>query len=55
MTEENTNQESERLENQPLDFTVVKPAKKIRPQRPELPAEVNNVVSKELRDHIKNM
>ena len=46
-------QEVQRLEDQPLDFTLVKTSRKFKQNRPELPDHVNRAVSKELKDHLK--
>ena len=43
----------ERLDNQPLDWTTVKTARRFRNERPELPGKVNKTMSKELKDHLK--
>ena len=43
----------ERDDDIPLDFTKVKTARKFKDKRPELPVHVNNTVSKELKDHLK--
>ena len=46
-------QEVDRLADQPLDFTTVKTARKFRQERPELPQHVNQTVSRELKDHLR--
>ena len=36
-----------------MDFTTVKTARKVRQERPVLPQQVNQTVSKELKDHLR--
>ena len=46
-------QDINRLQDQPLDFTLVKPARRHRQERPEIPSHVNKEVSKQLKDFIR--
>ena len=47
-------QEITRIENQPIDFTVVRTARKYKDQRPLITGDLKTKVNKELKDHIKN-
>ena len=40
-------------EKQPLDFTLVKTARKMRPERPKIPEQVAKTVNKDIKQHIK--
>ena len=43
----------DRTDDIPLDFTLVKHARKNKEQRPELPQHIKKVVTKEIKEHIK--
>ena len=43
----------DRFDNQPLDFTIVKTARRNRTERPILPDHVQQTISKDLKDHLK--
>ena len=45
-------QEVSRIEDQPIDFTLVKTTRKHKQERPELPDKVNKTVTKQLKDHL---
>ena len=47
-------QEVTRIDNQPIDFTVVRTARKFKDQRPQITGDLKDKVNKELRDHIRN-
>ena len=48
-----TNHQEPRTEEQPLDWTRVKTARKVLPDRPPIPEQVQEEVKKDLKSHIK--
>ena len=49
-----TNNLEQRTEEQPLDWTRVKTARKVLPDRPPIPEQVQDEVKKDLKSHIKD-